>query len=112
MRTVRIASNAATASWLVDKDCVLTGAVLASSTANKACVSSDPSQTVTDLESPASSFTIEMFVIYLRMGGASTTSANIYFENLNIPLEGGRTIYVSFSTAGSVILLLDEPLPI
>jgi hypothetical protein len=87
---------------------VLVGVIPVTSSANRMAVSSDPSLLVTDLEAPSSTFSAEQFLLYLRAASSTTATATI-LQNLNIPLEGGTKLFVNFSTVGSVILLLENP---
>jgi hypothetical protein len=108
MRTVKVASTAAATSWVVDRDCVLVAVQLASSTTNRVLVSNDPAATVAEIESPSSTYIAETLAVYAKVLVGSN-GQTIPLPTLNIPLQGGSTLYFSFSTVASAILFLEEP---
>jgi len=107
VRTVKIACAAASTSWVVDRDAILVAARLASSTSLSVLISDDPGATLTETQAPASSYNQETLALPLYF--RTTAGAFEGLPNLKIPIFQGKTLYFTFSTVGSVILLLDDP---
>jgi hypothetical protein len=69
-------------------------------------VSLDPAATVAEIEVPSSTYTAETLAIYVR--SPATSTGTFPLTNLNIPLQGGSTLMVSFSSVGSAVLLIED----
>ena len=92
---------------MVDADTVLRGVISAASTSNRVLISTDPNATVSEIETPSSSYSAETLAVYVKCG-SGTTSSTIFYENLNIPIQKGTTLFGSFSGVGSAVLLLED----
>jgi len=97
------ASAPLTRSWVVDRNCLLNGAM---SSAGNVAVSSDPSITTAAITA-ASATSFNRWDILLFLSGGANVAGTLP-ENLKIPLEEGKTIYVACSATAWVFLFLED----
>ena len=103
MWTVLFQNNAASVglfSWVAPSDCVIR-AVQGSN--GNMHVTNDPALTVALFQTPTELITVGKDLLIL-LAGTTTVS-----HDLNVPIQGGRTLFVHFSASkGSLVLFLDS----